>query len=803
MKLSLALALATSVGYASALCPNSCSGHGECSANDECTCQNSFTGNDCSARECPSYTAWVVTSQGDVNSDGDQYDATTHSDAITASNLPTYFRHYGKGTGIFESWPAVKNDIHKDKDEAHYPMECANQGLCDYKTGLCQCFEGYEGVSCRRSACPNSCSNAGVCRTISQIGKHFLTHTKATFAANADPATAEPTAITTETGPVTYKFWDKDMSQACVCDAGYGGADCSERQCAMGDDPLTLGQHQETQFVDVSADVEFSGTLKFEYTDVFGATWTTAAFATEHYDSDRTQTALKDAAQDALLGLPDNMLASTTVTIGYCETPTDGYHSSSLTTCNSVIAAAGTKSQPTFSTASAAPTPLANTYIRVAGQSTVYSIDNAGAATQVAGYTCQTTDADDVQLTELASKYCMRYEVHFGGRSGDVANLGVVTSGIIAKTGTVVTETNNAAALEISAAGVMGLTLLATPAAGTALPLTAGISVGEQVHVTHNAISYGVATVTAVSDTAMTLSSTQGALASTTGVLKLEETAVHTTLTKTNDVATTVTDTFDLGTVTVSSPLINTACTGLEDEATGCTGYAARCYHGAITAENAATDTASGGNINTTAGVSTLTCAASTAIPATGTTAITGGIETVLHYGDEVKVFCNGLSLGIYTIASTTADTVVFKEVVPDCNTNYYDDATHTTKTARNSHVFLMRTNWVVKTDVDLLVANLDFTGKTVEIDSSTYCDVSSVLADSASATTGSRLVCSNTAAATTAISSAVSVKVYGKGTTEASTCSDRGLCNTETGSCECFSGYSGIDCSTQNALKA
>ena len=33
------------------------------------------------------------------------------------------------------------------------------------------------------------------------------------------------------------------------------------------------------------------------------------------------------------------------------------------------------------------------------------------------------------------------------------------------------------------------------------------------------------------------------------------------------------------------------------------------------------------------------------------------------------------------------------------------------------------------------------------------------------------------------------------------SQCSNRGLCNAETGTCDCFSGYTGDDCSVQNAL--
>merc|ERR1719379_1752821 len=58
-------------------------------------------------------------------------------------------------------------------------------------------------------------------------------------------------------------------------------------------------------------------------------------------------------------------------------------------------------------------------------------------------------------------------------------------------------------------------------------------------------------------------------------------------------------------------------------------------------------------------------------------------------------------------------------------------------------------------------------------------------------------------------ISSNEAISVYkahlayndGAGTTEASECSGRGLCDDSSGECQCFKGYTGVDCSIQNAL--
>ncbi len=42
----------------------------------------------------------------------------------------------------------AKNSIYKGNPGNLCQVDCANQGLCDYKTGLCQCFDGQFGDDC-------------------------------------------------------------------------------------------------------------------------------------------------------------------------------------------------------------------------------------------------------------------------------------------------------------------------------------------------------------------------------------------------------------------------------------------------------------------------------------------------------------------------------------------------------------------------------------------------------------------------------------------------------------------------------
>lgn len=128
--------------------------------------------------------------------------------------------------GTTEQFPQMEDsDLVPLENSAHYYMECSNKGRCDRTTGECACYDGYDGVACQRASCPgypNSCSGHGVCKTIKQL-------------ASADHGNV-------------YELWDRDATMGCECDSGYYGPDCSLRTCKVGVDPLYLDDASTVKF---------------------------------------------------------------------------------------------------------------------------------------------------------------------------------------------------------------------------------------------------------------------------------------------------------------------------------------------------------------------------------------------------------------------------------------------------------------------------------------------------------------------------------------------------------------------------
>jgi len=140
------------------------------------------------------------------------------SGTINGPNDPVLDNSFPYPYGTTEQFPQMEDsDLNKLENSAHYYMECSNKGVCDRTTGECVCYDGYDGVACQRASCPGypvSCSGHGVCKSKKQL------------------AFADYENI--------YKLWDKDSTMGCECDAGYSGPDCSERNCKYGVDPLYL-----------------------------------------------------------------------------------------------------------------------------------------------------------------------------------------------------------------------------------------------------------------------------------------------------------------------------------------------------------------------------------------------------------------------------------------------------------------------------------------------------------------------------------------------------------------------------------
>jgi len=266
------LILATIIAAATASCPNLCSGHGTCGNDDTCTCYQDWitgdqgNGGDCRDRRCPYELAWA--------------------DTPTAAN------------------------------KAHALLECAGKGICDRKSGECECFDGYEGKGCRRQTCPNDCSGHGTCEYIKELR------------ATGDAFKWMDLNPTTDAFYHTFtELWDFDRARACLCDAKWTDVDCSRRQCPTGNYALysdhagitgTTSERQSITFASASFATTQAHYISILYRSNLGEEYIT-----------KPLTIIDTLTTGAILGnqlktLPNKILEGITVSIGVDGADGDG-----------------------------------------------------------------------------------------------------------------------------------------------------------------------------------------------------------------------------------------------------------------------------------------------------------------------------------------------------------------------------------------------------------------------------------------------------------------------------------------------
>ncbi len=217
--------------YVSDYDPKYCNGKGRINStapDGMCSCFGDYYGAQCTLRYCPRGTSWRPDPTGNHNGN----------------------RKY---------------------------VECSNMGICDPYSGTCACREGYEGRACERLACPSPTLQMTGFQSLKEYMNSVYTSGIGVFArkdglvipetySNLPSYESRPCsghgicmtmreASTTFNGrnlvlpSVDYNEWDADKIQGCVCDDGWTGVDCSERQCLFGIDPLATEENDIEEYV--------------------------------------------------------------------------------------------------------------------------------------------------------------------------------------------------------------------------------------------------------------------------------------------------------------------------------------------------------------------------------------------------------------------------------------------------------------------------------------------------------------------------------------------------------------------------
>jgi hypothetical protein len=262
-----------------------------------CQCYRRWQGADCSERVCQFDYAFVDSGNGDLNMDG------VLGMTATTIGVGVPREQRGHEWWDFERVPqdeygqSLTHAMGFSQNEGHAYAECSNKGLCDRKTGKCACFPGYTGSGCHRMECPGtegevSCSGHGTCEYVSDIS-------------------------------TSYNLWDKKAARICTCDAGYQGADCAQRMCPRGDDPLhtnTTGSEVQGLYLACHSNnagaLGVEGSFRLVYTDAFGQAWTTTNITvpTGAHTTDTVHASTATAIQDALKAIPNDVLQSVVAT---------------------------------------------------------------------------------------------------------------------------------------------------------------------------------------------------------------------------------------------------------------------------------------------------------------------------------------------------------------------------------------------------------------------------------------------------------------------------------------------------------
>lgn len=276
-----AIVAASFVALATAECPNACSSHGRCGAFDMCTCYRNWMSNDCSERVCQFGLAHVDSPKGDLDASSGKLSSPSTTVIVNDQVYPY---------GTTEQYPNVLGPSSAVlENTAHQYMECSNKGVCDRGTGTCACFDGYSGSACQRASCPSSssgvCSGHGTCETVATVARWDFDN--------------------------EYKLWDADSTMACVCDGGYTGPDCSERICKYGADPLYYDDTANIRYTNVTFEIytintgtTVTGNYSIKFVDHTGEDWETSAIS---IDADC------DTLTDTIEAIPNDVFPSGSV----------------------------------------------------------------------------------------------------------------------------------------------------------------------------------------------------------------------------------------------------------------------------------------------------------------------------------------------------------------------------------------------------------------------------------------------------------------------------------------------------------